>query len=532
MARSVSSQIVSAYFEAQRRAQRAQEAQARHLNRMQVEQVRAQRAAERREAQRSREALLRYQQIRETDVVERNRKIEKQLAALRSILTTALEAEPFRIYQSKASFVQPRFNPGSLGVPVVEPKPGDYPVPAPTGLKARTPKARAEHEAALARARAIYEADWHRASQLENERLQKLAAYHNEFQQWISREQSRIETQNRALDDVAARYGYGDPDGVLQFFSVVAGSEQWPNHFPVRRRAAWDSTTRQLVLAWQLPGVEAIPQTSRYRYVKSTDQEKSIDRPVIERRELYRDLLAQCALRATYRFFTADYAQRLGSIVITGFVQATDRATGREAEFPLVSVVVQRDALAAVDLRRAEPVSCIEGLRGRLSAKPDQLQAIVPHRLAEAVRGDQLLEGDATNSADDVDLLELDPLAFEQLVADLFKCRGFDVMTTSRSGDGGVDVFAVDPDPLTGGKIVIQVKRYRNTVSPAVVRELYGTVIAQGAAKGILVTTSGFGPDSHRFAENLPLKLIDGPELVQLLNAHGLPGRIGPARPT
>lgn len=528
MARSVSSQIVSTYLEAQRRAQRAQEAQARQLRRMQMEQVRAQRAAERAQAQRSREALLRYQQSRETDVAERNRRIESELAVLRRILSAALEAEPFRIYQCKLSFVPPRFNPGPLGVPVVEPKPADYPVPTPTGLMARTPKARAEYEAALARARAIYEADWHRAAQLENERLQKLAAYHNEFQQWISREQARIETHNRALDDVAARYGYGDAEGVLGFFSAVTGNDRWPESFPVQRRAAWENTSRQLVIAWELPGVEAIPQMSRFRYVKSTDQEKAIDRPVIERRALYRDLLAQSVLRTAYRFFTADYAQRLGSIAFTGFVQAMDPATGREAEFPLVSLVIQRDALAAVDLRHVDPVSCIEGLGGRFSAKPDLLQTVSPYRLPESVRGEQLHEDEVVDSGDnDIDLLEMDPLEFEQLVAELFKHRGFDVMTTSRSGDGGVDVFAIDSDPLTGGKIAIQVKRSRSTVSPAVVRELYGTVIAQGAAKGILVTTSGFGPGSHEFAANLPLKLIDGRELVQLLREHGLPGHIG-----
>ncbi|HTJ68651.1 MAG TPA: restriction endonuclease [Actinospica sp.] len=439
-----------------------------------------------------------------------------------------MAAEPFRIYQCKSTFTPPQFNPGQLGVPVVEPRLTDYQVAAPTGIMARAPKARAEYDAAVARARAAYEADWHRASQLENERLQKLTAYHHEFQQWVSREQARVEARNQAMDDVAARYGYGDADGVLQFFSVVAANEQWPDSFPSQRRAAWDASSRQLVIAWQVPAVEVVPQTSRYRYVKSTDQEKSIDRPVTERREIYRNLLAQSVLRVAYRFFTADYAQCLQSIAFTGVVTATDPATGREAEFPLVSLAVQRDALAAVDLRHADPVSCIEGLGGRLSAKPDQLQAVIPYRLPESVRGEQRHEGGAADSADDdIDLLEMDPLAFEQLVAELFKCRGFDVMTTSRSGDGGVDVYAVDPDPLTGGKIVIQVKRYRKTVSPAVVRELYGTVIAQGAAMGILVTTSGFGPDSHRFAEKLPLKLVDGRELVQLLREQRLPGHIG-----
>ncbi|MEU8391326.1 restriction endonuclease [Micromonospora sp. NPDC048843] len=126
----------------------------------------------------------------------------------------------------------------------------------------------------------------------------------------------------------------------------------------------------------------------------------------------------------------------------------------------------------------------------------------------------------------DVDLHEMDPEQFEDLVADLFRTRNRKVMTTARSGDEGVDVIAEDPDPITGGLIVIQVKRYRATVSPSVVRDLYGVVQHRGATKGILVTTSGFGPGSYEFVQDKPLTLIGGTELVDLLARHGLPGTL------
>jgi restriction system protein len=111
-------------------------------------------------------------------------------------------------------------------------------------------------------------------------------------------------------------------------------------------------------------------------------------------------------------------------------------------------------------------------------------------------------------------------------------------VTTQRSNDGGVDVDATDPTPIRGGKIVVQVKRYRNTVPPTAVRDLYGTVQDIGANKGVLVTTSRFGPGSHTFARGKPLELISGGELVDLLHRHGLRGRLGeggtssPAQPT
>ena len=85
----------------------------------------------------------------------------------------------------------------------------------------------------------------------------------------------------------------------------------------------------------------------------------------------------------------------------------------------------------------------------------------------------------------------------------------------------GVDAIAFDPDPIRGGKIVIQAKRYTNTVGVAAVRDLYGTVMNEGATKGILVTTSDYGPDAYEFAKDKPLVLMNGANLLYLLEKHG-----------
>jgi restriction system protein len=68
---------------------------------------------------------------------------------------------------------------------------------------------------------------------------------------------------------------------------------------------------------------------------------------------------------------------------------------------------------------------------------------------------------------------------------------------------------------------VIQAKRYTNPVGVSAVRDLYGTVVNEGATKGILVTTSNFGPDAYNFAKDKPLTLMDGNNLLFLLSKHG-----------
>jgi len=100
------------------------------------------------------------------------------------------------------------------------------------------------------------------------------------------------------------------------------------------------------------------------------------------------------------------------------------------------------------------------------------------------------------------------------------------VKITQASRDGGVDAVVFDPDPIHGGKIVIQAKRYTNTVSVSAVRDLFGTVHNEGANKGILVTTADYGPDAYEFARGKPLTLISGSELLYLLAKHGHKARI------
>ena len=107
-----------------------------------------------------------------------------------------------------------------------------------------------------------------------------------------------------------------------------------------------------------------------------------------------------------------------------------------------------------------------------------------------------------------------------------FCSNGGEVRITQASRDGGVDAVAFDPDPIRGGKIVIQAKRYTNVVGVSAVRDLYGTVINEGATKGILVTTSNFGNDAYEFIKDKPLTLMNGAQLLGLLQTHGHKARI------
>jgi restriction system protein len=78
---------------------------------------------------------------------------------------------------------------------------------------------------------------------------------------------------------------------------------------------------------------------------------------------------------------------------------------------------------------------------------------------------------------------------------------------------GGVDIRARVPG---GASIIIQCKAYQQPVGPAAVRELYGTLLHEGAQEGWLVALAGFSGTAKQFAEGKPLRLID----VDVLISH------------
>ncbi|MGV9965741.1 restriction endonuclease [Streptomyces olivaceus] len=318
-----------------------------------------------------------------------------------------------------------------------------------------------------------------------------------------------------------------EPDAVVEYFSAALyTSTAWPEGFPRQVAMTYDPVARQLVLDWELPSSSVVPQSKYVRYMYAADQYRETPRPVGQRRALYKEVLAQCMLLVLHELFAADESGALESVALNGFVDGHDPTTGRPNHIFLATVMAERRLFGELHLAQVNPESCLaDALRGQLSARPDQLTAIRPGRRPEGV-GHRV----ATHGGDEEpDLYEMDPIAFEGLVAQLFEAMGMRAVTTQRSDDGGVDVHALDPTPIRGGQIVVQVKRYRNTVPPTAVRDLFGTVQNAGANKGVLVTTSGFGPGSHTFAKGKPLELIAGSELVDLLRRHGLRGRLGDA---
>lgn len=123
-------------------------------------------------------------------------------------------------------------------------------------------------------------------------------------------------------------------------------------------------------------------------------------------------------------------------------------------------------------------------------------------------------------------LREMDPYAFEHLVATLLTAMGYDdVQVTAPSNDKGVDVAASIKLGISSVREVIQVKRQKSNIGRPVLDALRGSLHRFHAVRGTIISTGGFSKGTVKAAFEpgaAPITLMDGETLVDILMEHGI----------
>jgi restriction system protein len=379
------------------------------------------------------------------------------------------------------------------------------------------------------------EAAWLDLKKKAEEQNAKLETeFENAVREWETRKsqyEAAQTSQHEEINGCRQRYLDRDESVLKDYWDSVLNQSEYPDNFPKSWNIEYVSSTKTLVLDYELPNIGCIPTLKELKYVANRNDFHEALLPDASVHRLYDDVIYQVCLRTIYELFQSDAAQGIDSIVFNGWVEAVDRAVGQEVRNCILSLQVGKPEFMAINLSQVEPKACFKKLKGVSAAKLADLTPVRPilqlnkedKRFVAAYEVVDTM-GNSTN------LASMDWQDFENLIREVFEKEfsqnGGEVKITRASRDGGVDAVAFDPDPIRGGKIVIQAKRYTNVVGVSAVRDLYGTVMNEGATKGILVTTADYGQDSYDFAKGKPLTLLSGSELLYLLQKHGHQARI------
>jgi restriction system protein len=317
---------------------------------------------------------------------------------------------------------------------------------------------------------------------------------------------------------------------VSEYIQAVLDQSPYPADFPAERSAGYVPESSLLAVEWYLPPVDVVPGQKTFRHVKARKAIVPTVRQPTEIRLIYQSVIAQIALRTLREIFASAPDEMISTVVFNGRVQAIDPVTGQKIQPHLITLRATREKFSTLvlDEPKLKPVECVRRhFFADVSQHPDELipvEPVMPYSMADPRIVDPV---DIISDLDKrPNLLELSPKQFEEFIQNLFTTMGYDTKLYRATGDGGIDCVAYDPHPIGGGKLIVQAKLYTRTVQPTHVRDLWGTVQHEGATKGIMITTSGYGPDSYKFAGGKPLNLIDASGLLFLCQQHGIPARI------
>lgn len=489
------------------------------------------RAAQRAAIANAKEGKLKYLESRIEEVADLNSHLEEQLAEYSTILQQTvtiddtIDFDSLRIKDIFPPFVVPK----DLSIAANQPLEQSYfnTVAKPSIFAKLIPGWAKRYEKAIALAKAQFQSDHDKWQAYELKRVGQIDILKKDYDDSLESFNLKVRNRDNEVDELKRTYFAADPSAVATYNNMVLERSSYPENFPQEFRLAYVPESKELVIDYELPQPSIVPKVEEYRYVKSKDQIEEKPRKVTSSKEIYQDIVAAITLRTCHEVLEADQANLIEVVVFNGFVQTVNAATGKDIKPYLVSVRVTKDRFKEIDLSRIDMSICLRNLGAQVSPRPHEIQPVKPiiefdmvdKRFVE--QSDILADLDARPN-----LMDLNPFEFENLVANLFSQLGLETKLTRSSRDGGVDAVAYDARPVLGGKVVIQAKRYKNTVGVSAVRDLYGTMLNEGANKGILVATSGYGPDAFEFAKDKPIELMDGGQLLFLLDQVGVKARI------
>ncbi len=454
------------------------------------------------------------------------RQTESALQTILSSINETLTGLNFRAMEVTAKL--PHFDAKGLDQPIPTRFLDEF-MPPPLGVIANLlPSLRLKHAQKQVAAHLEYREAVEQASLAEKQRIEKLEKLTALHQKACAAADAEAKAKNAEIAAFKLAYESGDRDAVIAYFTLTFEADQLPGGLPTLANITFDAESKQLVIERQLPTIAVIPKATSFRYVKKTDEILPVVRKPTEVKSLYAQVLSQIALRSLRVALAADRGSTVKVFAFNGYVNTIDPQTGKNVSPTLISVVATRASLKEISFNNVEATSCLRGLKALVSRSAHELEPVRPLVVFDMVDRRFI---DKTDILSDLEsrpnLADMTPSEFETLMTNLFEKMGLETRLTQASRDGGVDCVAWDMRPVIGGKVVIQAKRYRNTVGVSAVRDLYGTMMNEGAAKGILVATSGYGETAYEFVKNKPLELITGSNLLSMLEEYaGIKARI------
>ncbi|CAE6857486.1 hypothetical protein R75461_07795 [Paraburkholderia nemoris] len=437
--------FVSSINRLSREMERSARAHQRHIESQQRAQMRAVREAERAQRAYERDQLADekerkrlYAESRLAEVESQNEQLEQVLQSLDRILIDGLHRSAvIDLTKLRVEPESPQLDLGSLAHPAASPQWSEP--QKPSAIAGILPWVRRSYEQRLSAAKNAFAIAEQQFRDAEAQRQFAIQKQRDKHKLAVDAAKKKAEEHNETIRQFEQALSEREPEAVASYFALVIGSSPYPDGFPQAAVAQYQPESKQLIVAYDLPGYEnLIPVQKNFKYVKSSDTVTESLRPESQRRATYASVVAQTVLRSLHEIYSADIAEHVDTVVFNGFVDAIDRGTGKKVRPCIVTVRTSRDTFHDVDLEHVEPAACLKTLNASVSKSAAELAPVRP--ILELNMSDPrfIIEDDVLSKLDQrSNLMDLSPGEFESLITNLFQAMGLETRLTQASRDGG-----------------------------------------------------------------------------------------------
>jgi restriction system protein len=348
--------FLHAVTQAQRDAERNRIAQLRTQTQIAREAERTQKVYLSAQKAEQKERTRLYIESQLAQVALKNEQLDRDIARLENLLTESLANDEFINFETlKQTPNIPYFNPGPLAMAEPPPVQQRYFPPELSGIRKFMQGAKEKHAQEIAKAQQRYWIDANAHAAREAVRQQQFMEARTIYERQVAEIRQKAAAQHAEIDTFQRDFAAGAPSAIVEYFTTVLASSSYPENFPQHAKLAYVPESRQLVVEYDFPSLEVVPEVSTYKYVKVKDEVTKSARPLAQRKALYSSVIAQVTLRTLKELFKADRSGFVETIVFNGYVATIDKGTGRPLRTCLVTLRTSRDIFTQLELSKVDP---------------------------------------------------------------------------------------------------------------------------------------------------------------------------------
>jgi hypothetical protein len=358
---------------------------------------------------------------------------------------------------------------------------------------------------------------WRRKGQLVSAESKALAEKRRLEEEYEERREKVLQEHNRREEQRLAKVGAlisGKSEAIAKTAYSFMNKVRWPNGVSFKVEVP---SADVLSLKIFVPGLDVVNHDTA-RWDERRGVTKFSPKPKKELVEQYGRLIAAIIFRAGWEVFRS--CPKAQDIISSVFTIKHHRTKGTPYEACILSCILTRNGYNQVNFKNVDYLAALENFQLRYAPRGLELPGdVYPY---SQKRQSEL-------NPEDILQIDVDSMTgeqFEDFIKILIEKMGLKAEKTQKSHDGGIDIWAFNDHEVTGGKYIIQCKRWTPTIPVEVIRDLYWTVSREKADKGILITTSKISMDGHKFIEEanhkIPITLIEGTQLKSLIAKYKL----------